>query len=48
MFFKSLFLEKKQMIIALPVHNISNVCYVKEAENSHVIAIQTGRILLLI
>ena len=32
----------KQMIIALPVHNISNVCYTKEAENSHVIAIQSG------
>ena len=34
------------MILALPVHNISNVCYVKEAENSHVIAIQTGIIII--
>ncbi len=31
------------MITAIPVHNISNVCYAKEAENSHVIAIQNGK-----
>jgi len=24
------------MILALPVHNISNICYTKEAENSHI------------
>lgn len=34
--------NNEQMIIALPVHNISNICYTKEAENSHVIAIQSG------
>lgn len=30
------------MIIALPVHNIANICYTKEAENSHIVAIQSG------
>ncbi len=30
------------MILALPVHNISNICYTKEAENSHIVAIQSG------
>jgi hypothetical protein len=34
--------SKKQLITAIPVHNISNICYAKEAENSHVIAIQNG------
>lgn len=33
------------MIIALPVHNIVNVCYTKEADNSHIIAIQSGILL---
>ncbi len=36
------------MITAIPVHNIANVCYAKEAENSHVIAIQNGKNLMLI
>lgn len=26
----------------IPVHNISNICYAKETENSHIIAIQYG------
>jgi hypothetical protein len=34
--------NNEQMIIALPVHNISHVCYTKEAENSHIVAIQSG------
>lgn len=34
--------NNEEMIIALPVHNISNVCYTKEADNSHIIAIKTG------
>lgn len=34
--------NNEQMIIALPVHNISNVCYTKEAENSHIVAIKSG------
>lgn len=36
------FQNTKQMIIALPVHNISNICYTKEADNSHIVAIQSG------
>jgi hypothetical protein len=30
------------MIAAIPVHNIYRLCYANEAEDSHVIAIQSG------
>ena len=26
----------------IPVHNISNICYVKETEHSHILAVQYG------
>ncbi len=35
--------KNEQMIIALPIYNISHVFYTKEAENSHIVAIQNGK-----
>ena len=32
------------MIAAIPVHNIYRLCYANEAEDSHVIAIQSGNL----
>lgn len=37
-----LFFFYQEFIIALPVHNIANICYAKETESSHIIAIQSG------
>ena len=36
---------KKNLINAIPVHSISNVCYAKEAENSHIVVFQSGMLL---
>ncbi len=30
------------MINAIPVHSVLNVCYAKEAENSHLVVFQSG------
>ena len=35
------------MIHGIPVHNISNICYAKETENSHIIAVQHGKLVFL-
>ncbi|CAF0862985.1 unnamed protein product [Brachionus calyciflorus] len=34
--------DTEKMIHGIPVHNISNICYAKETENSHIIAVQHG------